>query len=72
MASGLARGGSFIALLACVLLMPCLGQLGLDVKKKNTEDATENTEVVEVDEEQEISAEVRHPFWLTPSLSHMF
>jgi hypothetical protein len=27
---------------------------------KNTEDATEHTEVVEIDEEQEISAEVRH------------
>ena len=27
---------------------------------KNTEDATEHTEVIEIDEEQEISDEVRH------------
>ncbi len=35
-----------------------LFQLGLDVKTKDTEDSTEQVEVVEVDEEQVISAEV--------------
>ncbi|PPQ64380.1 hypothetical protein CVT26_002087 [Gymnopilus dilepis] len=38
---------------------PICSQLGLDVKAKDTEDATEHVEVVEVvDEEQEISAEL--------------
>jgi len=36
-------------------------QLGLDIKAKETEDSTEHVEVVEVvDEEQEISAEVKY------------
>lgn len=35
---------------------------------KNTEDATEHTNVVEIDEEQEISAEVRYTILVGSSL----
>jgi len=35
---------------------------------KDTEDATEHTNVVEIDEEQEISAEVRHANIVSSSL----
>lgn len=41
---------------------PYFSQIGLDLKEKNTENDTEHTEVAEVvDEEQQISEEVRHP-----------